>query len=329
MKPIDKNAPFKKKVNFICAGAQKAGTTWLYGRLKELPEFSLLPLKEVHYFDRNRKYPSPNMLSIQSLLSRLSKFDWTKKALTSTANEIKNRDFEKFKWMMKWYFSNYDDRWYLSLFEPYKGITGEITPDYSMINKKDIKKMHELLPDIKLIFLLRNPVERAWSHYKYNKFVFNSKSRALKFEKKFEADQNRDYDLNEIFNFMNSDAQELRSNYLQTIQNYSSIYPEKQILIGFYDAIRCNPEELLSDIVKFVGGDGNNISKHCKLDKKNNRSPQFNMPREVENFLKSKYKSMIRELSDAYGGYFTKWHDEMYNHKKKKCKKLSSTFVLG
>jgi len=331
MKPIDKNTPAKENVNFICAGAQKAGTTWLYGRLRELPEFSLLPIKEVHYFDRSRKYPSPNTLSIQSLLSRLSKFDWTKKALLTTSDEIKNRDFERFKWMVKWYFSNYNDRWYLSLFETFKGITGEITPDYSMIHKTDIKNMHELLPDIKLIFLLRNPVERAWSHYKYNKFVFNSKSRLLKFEKKSEVYQNTNYDINEIFRFMNSDAQQLRSNYIQTIKKYSSVYPENQILIGFYDAISNNPEELLSEIVEFIGGDSTNILEYCKLEKKNNRSPQFDMPKEVEIFLKNKYKPIIRELSDLYGEYFTKWYDDMYNNKKKKgdSELLSPAIVLG
>lgn len=137
--------------------------------------------------------------------------------------------------------------------------------------------------------------------------------------------------MNEIFKFVNSDAQQLRSNYLRKIINYSHVYPENQIMIGFYDAISNRPEELLSEIVKFIGGDSDNILEYCNLDKKNNRSPRFEMPKEVESFLKHKYKPMIKELSDLYGAYFTKWYDDMYNDKKKKrgSEILSPAFVLG
>src|ERR1700754_3667019 len=37
---------------FICVGAQKAGTGWLYEQLRNHPDFWLPPMKELHYFDR-------------------------------------------------------------------------------------------------------------------------------------------------------------------------------------------------------------------------------------------------------------------------------------
>jgi hypothetical protein len=37
--------------DFLCIGAQKAGTSWLYQNLQEHPGIWLPPIKEIHYFD--------------------------------------------------------------------------------------------------------------------------------------------------------------------------------------------------------------------------------------------------------------------------------------
>ena len=37
---------------FLCIGARKAGTTWLWFNLRSHPRVWLTPQKEIHYFDR-------------------------------------------------------------------------------------------------------------------------------------------------------------------------------------------------------------------------------------------------------------------------------------
>ena len=37
--------------SFVCIGAQKAGTTWLYDNLRPHPEVWLPQVKEIHFFD--------------------------------------------------------------------------------------------------------------------------------------------------------------------------------------------------------------------------------------------------------------------------------------
>lgn len=44
------------------------------------------------------------------------------------------------------------------------GITGEASPSY-MVNKVCAERIHRWYPRTKIIAILRNPVERAWSHY--------------------------------------------------------------------------------------------------------------------------------------------------------------------
>ena len=37
--------------DFLCVGAQKAGTSWLYRQLEPHPDFWMPPVKELHYLD--------------------------------------------------------------------------------------------------------------------------------------------------------------------------------------------------------------------------------------------------------------------------------------
>ncbi len=67
------------------------------------------------------------------------------------------------------YFTNRHDRgpdWYRSQFPPTPPgtITGESTP-YYLFHPHAPRRLHAFAPDVKLIVLLRNPVDRAYSHY--------------------------------------------------------------------------------------------------------------------------------------------------------------------
>src|SRR5262245_10957802 len=41
--------------DFLCVGAQKGGTTWLYWQLDSHPDFWMPPVKELHYFDKPKR----------------------------------------------------------------------------------------------------------------------------------------------------------------------------------------------------------------------------------------------------------------------------------
>ena len=127
-----------KEIDFIGISAQKSGTTWLHRRLSELTEFCLPPIKEIHYFDRFNKYPSPSQLGDASFVNRLINIKRTTKSISRALRSINQGKKKEVKWLFKYYYKNYDDDWYLSLFEDYKGITGEITPSYSILNEEDV-----------------------------------------------------------------------------------------------------------------------------------------------------------------------------------------------
>ena len=43
------------------------------------------------------------------------------------------------------------------------GLSGEITPAYSILPDQAVKAISEYLPESKIIFLVRNPLDRIWS----------------------------------------------------------------------------------------------------------------------------------------------------------------------
>src|SRR5207249_6582162 len=125
----------------MCVGAHKSGTSWLYQQLESHPDFWMPPIKELHYFDK---------------LSR------TKAAPPHPRDELDLCFMEGIRSLSGQ--SHIDLENYARLFEP-KGslLSGDISPTYSMLNDEIIERIVSYFPNLKVIFLARDPVERAWS----------------------------------------------------------------------------------------------------------------------------------------------------------------------
>jgi len=302
-------------INFIGIGAQKSGTSWLFNNLKKLPDFSLLPIKELHYFDRHPKYPSSTILFEDSIFKRIKNPAWLFRFKIHFLRTLRLENIGDIKWKLKYFFSKVDNNWYLSLFENLEGLKGEVTPSYSILNQEDIQKMYRLAPNAKLILLLRNPIHRAWSQYRHE-------------WRRLDDYSTREMDIETIIQFMNSDKQVLRSDYERMIKNYLSVYPRAQILIGFYDALSDNPLQLLEGVVDFIGGNTANIPEYVDLQQKFNVNPKIEMPKEVFEFLKSKYQKPMERLAEKYGNYFSVWLEEINGAKSISKGRAAATIKL-
>jgi len=108
-----------RRIDFIVIGAQKAGTTALFDHLSDDPAIGLSDVKEVHFFDDERR-------------------DW--------AQPDYGPYHERFDWAAP-------------------RIRGEATPIY-VYWPGALERIAAYRPDIRLILMLRDPVERAWSHWR-------------------------------------------------------------------------------------------------------------------------------------------------------------------
>ena len=125
--------------DFILGGAMKCATSSLHHLLRQHEEIYLSE-GETHFFSMDDAVQHPG-------------FFFPARASSHPSPDY-DRDLA----------SNLD--WYRSLFDPAR--PAQAIGDYSTIYlaAPDAPgRIHELLPDVKLIFMLRNPVDRAYSHY--------------------------------------------------------------------------------------------------------------------------------------------------------------------
>ena len=146
---------------------------------------------------------------------------------------------------------NYDKggNWYSEFFRfPVDAkIVGEKTVSY-LHNKNVAKNIKELLPDVKLIFCLRDPIERMYSHY------YMSAS----FDKKLEE-----------IGFIDSLEKEPKflewGKYGDQLNSFLSQFPREKILIKIYEDREKDPFAFMSDIYEFVGADQSFKAPSTKL----------------------------------------------------------------
>jgi hypothetical protein len=139
--------------------------------------------------------------------------------------------------------TNYDKKlgWYKRFFEKANknDIVGEKTPTY-MYYKDIPNKIFEINPKMKIIFLLRDPIERAYSHYWHHR-------KAGRLQKSFEElikNEEENHYIKECIEY---------SKYLEPIKNFKKIFPGEQILVLKSNELKNNREKILKQVHKFLG----------------------------------------------------------------------------
>lgn len=214
-----------KKINtklpdFIIVGAAKSGTTSLYNYLNQHPQVCMSSMKEARYlayFGNEQNY----------------------KGYGKNGNRImQSYDSSMPKSM----------RDYLNLFSKEKAnqIKGDCSPAYLYL-PQTAEKISELIPNVKIIMILRNPIERAYSsylHMRRENAEIKSFIQALREEKKRIQD-------NAGLPWRYVDM----GKYNEQISRYKSYFKSENIKIVLYDDLKNNPQQFIKDIYRFLSID--------------------------------------------------------------------------
>jgi hypothetical protein len=122
----------------VIIGAMKCGTTALHGYLDRHPEIAMSGAKELNFFFGPDRPP----------------------AVAPPYGEPR-----------AWAAGNWHRglRWYAAHFDPAMPVRGESSPGYTSPARPEVAaRMAAHLPDAKLIYLVRDPVERALSQYRHH-----------------------------------------------------------------------------------------------------------------------------------------------------------------
>lgn len=139
---------------------------------------------------------------------------------------------------------NYDrgPDWYASLFPPERPIRGEASPNYT---KNDVfagvpERIRAVRPNAKLIYIVRDPVERFWSHYNHTYLMRGGLPSPDELLRESEG------------------AHILASSmYCRQLDAYLRIFPADQIRVVDLDDFAFNAPQTLDEVCRFVGADAN------------------------------------------------------------------------
>ena len=276
--------------DFIGIGAQKAGTTWLHRNVQAHPGV-FMPRKEVHYFDRKMDDPSNALSRLRG--RRQVDEQWRRQVRHWVGLHARTLSLGSLVWDLKYYLRRYDDDWYRSVFEPRRGrVAGEITPAYSALGADKVARVHALAPDAKIIFMMRNPIERVWSHAVMSFDKVEKGSVGTASQKK-------------LLRKIGRDSTRSLTDYLRTLETWRRFYPDERIFIGFLEDVNFFPGELLKSVYGFLGVDPS--FNPPAPEKKVHVRSDSSMPADVAAELARTYGPQTERLEAHLGGYASFW----------------------
>lgn len=141
--------------------------------------------------------------------------------------------------------------WYREQFQGSEGVVaaGEASQTY-MYDPVALERMAAHLPDARLIAILRDPVERAYSHYWLNR----SRGREpLAFNEALEAEPERLERPSMTDRFFYSYVD--RGRYLVQLDRVCSFYDRSDVHVMLFDDLRDHPVQALEGVFRFLGVD--------------------------------------------------------------------------
>lgn len=219
---------------FLCIGAQKAGTSWLFAQLQSHPKVWMPPVKELQYFSHlyvpeHRSWTSWHIRqgagrALQFHIGRdeMPDFGYVRYLADLGSREI------------------FTDDWYRRAFDrpAARGkLVGDITPEYSTIPEAGIQHVRGLLGAVRIVYLIRAPLSRALSQLR-----MNIARRGL--EAPSEAQWIAAADQWDIAN---------RGDYATYVPRWKAHFADEDLLFLPYGRLRRDPAGLMRDVEAFLG----------------------------------------------------------------------------
>jgi hypothetical protein len=213
--------------DFLCIGAQKAGTSWLDLMLRQHPGVFLPPMKEVHFYDFI--YLPEHRRWIRASFEKHLGRHGARPGLEGYFARLAALPRQK-------------DAWYAAVFDHPEAagrVAGEITPAYSILPDEGVARVRATNPAMRIILIVRDPVDRALSHLRMA--ANRRKLKAI----------DRDW--------LDREAPELlpaalaRSAYRANVGRWEAVFPPEQLLYLPFGTIRTAPARLMTEVEGFLG----------------------------------------------------------------------------
>jgi hypothetical protein len=240
------------------------------------------PLKELHYFDRLWRSPR------STAEDRLS--GARKKARDARDNTFLDETEKLFAR------PEIDLQGYSQLFAP-KGtlLSGDITPGYSALPDEIIARLVGHFGTLKVLFLARDPVERAWSQ-------LSMWIRHRRIER-FDAT-----DLEQVSRHLLRPEVLVRSYPSVIVARWRKHLPGERFGLYFFDDLKRAPAQLRHSIIQYLGGDPSKSSGNLAVDHNSKaKLEKLELTDEVRSHMARFFERELKACADELGGAALEW----------------------
>lgn len=222
---------------FLGIGAMKSGTTWLYSQLHTHPSLHFTPEKELHYL--YHKFVNPNQLS-ETARMRNARDRYLLRFDPERANIDRVR--LNLHWVSAYLSNPVDDHWYRNLFPlrrhekwacDFSNLSAQLPPSAW-------PQIRANCNEIRVLYTLRNPVERLWSHVRFHLQVTG------------ETHKLDDWGKRDYRRFIQSHHVWANMEYGMTLRNLRAALAEHEMLVLFHEGIHADQRGALHRIEEFL-----------------------------------------------------------------------------
>jgi hypothetical protein len=255
--------------SFLIIGPQRTGTTWLHANLRYHPQIFLSEPKELLFFNRLKTPHDPRFQS--------NDLGWYLRFFRDPPWRV----------LLKTTFCLYKYR------EPYRPrVRGEATASYAALERDVIEEIALLNPDIRAVLMIRDPIDRAWSHAK--------KDLVRKTNRKVE-----EVPESEFAAFFADEYQRQCARYAENYDNWSACLEPGHMFVGAFDDIASRPEGLLLDVMSFLGVSSDRRYISGLAREAVNPTAASKVPERYRRFLEELLSDDIDKLRERFG---LSWH---------------------
>jgi hypothetical protein len=198
---------------------------------------------------------------------------------------------------------HFASRWFDTL--PQDRLLGEKSTNY-LESPLAPRRIREALPDVRLIFLLRDPVERAYSNYIWTQ---QSGLETETFERALELEEERERHLPGALRYARPFSYFSRGLYVEHLVRFYNLFPSAQILVLRTEDVVGAPREVADRFQRFLG-----VSSRPELADRIGRINAVERPNgahamnaETRRTLVERYQEPNQRLAKLLGPRFTSW----------------------
>lgn len=180
-------------------------------------------------------------------------------------------------------------------------ITGEASP-YYLFHPHAAKRIYETMPQVKLIALLRNPVDRAYSHYKYLGKIKEPFKEAIKLEQERIGEERDKMIKDETYNSRFHQTYSFLSKgiYVDQLKVFQRYFNKDNILILKSEDFFKDPQSVVNQVFEFLNLPQYNIDKFPIYNESNYKSLDNSMQKYLVDYFKPHNQRLYEYLGENF-----------------------------